>query len=826
MARTFWQKNYQRLQNLFSVSYWRQLPHRIRTYNWREVKFKDVLRITFFTIVGFTILFGTACVAFIIAVWMGFFGEIPSRKELRDKRNDTASEVYSADSVLLGRYFIYDRTNVSYNQISPVTFKALVATEDVRFYKHRGVDMRSLGRVAVKTLMMQDESSGGGSTITQQLAKNLYPRRDYRYLEMPINKLREMIMARRLEMVYSKEEILELYLNTVSFGGNIFGIERASRYFFNVPASKLKAEQAAVLIGMLKATTSYNPINRPERAKLRRNVVLNQMAKYKYLTPEKAESLKKLPLKLTREQKVQNENIAPYFREQLRQELAEWCSNQTKPNGDPYNLYTDGLRIYTTIDSRVQQAAERAVRARMAALQKQFNEHWKGRTPWGNDKTVLDNALRVSRRYRVLKEQGLSDEEIREVFRKPVPMTLFSWNGPVKRTMSPMDSLAYYQRFLNTGLVAMNPETGHVLAWVGGINHNLFKYDHVLSKRQVGSTFKPIVYAAALQRGIEPCTYFPNVLTTYKEYEDWRPQNASNRYGGKYSMKGALSNSLNTISAQLILKVGVDPTIRLARNMGIRSELPRVPSIALGTANISLLEIVTSYTAFANEGRRSEPIYVTRIVDRTGRVLRQNRPERGKKVLIAENAALMLGMMKAVVEDGSARRLQSEFGLRLDIAGKTGTTQNQSDGWFIGIVPGLVAGVWVGAESPLVRFRTLELGQGSSTALPVWGDFVSRLVKDDEASVIKGTKFEAITPEIEELLSCASYIPDPPKEDDSFFDRVLESLPFNLGNPERRQERMEQQEIRRQEREEQKERRGNRLRNLFKRKNRNDPQEE
>ena len=405
-------------------------------------------------------------------------------------------------------------------------------------------------------------------------------------------------------------------------------------------------------------------------------------------------------------------------------------------------------------------------------------------------------------------------------------MTLFSWNGPVKRTMSPMDSLAYYQRFLNTGLVAMEPETGYVLAWVGGINHNLFKYDHVLSKRQVGSTFKPIVYAAALQRGIEPCTYFPNVLTTYKEYEDWRPQNATNRYGGKYSMKGALSNSLNTISAQLILKVGVDPTIRLARNMGIRSELPRVPSLALGTANISLLEIVTAYTAFANQGRRSEPIYVTRIEDRTGRVLRQNRPDRGKKVLIAENAALMLGMMKAVVEDGSARRLQSEFGLKLDIAGKTGTTQNQSDGWFIGIVPGLVAGVWVGAESPLVRFRTLELGSGSNTALPVWGDFVSRLVKNDEASVIKGNKFEVITPEIEELLSCASYIPDPPKEDDTFFDRVLESLPFNLGNPERRQERLEQQEIRRQEREEQREKRGNRLRNLFKRKNRNEPQEE
>jgi penicillin-binding protein 1A len=804
------------LQSLFTVTYWKQQVHRIRTHNWRETKPRDILQFLFLGILAMGILFGTFCVGFVIVVWMGFFGEIPSRKELQNKRNDTASELYSADSVLLGRYFIYDRTNVPYKQISPVALKALVATEDARFYLHEGIDLRSLGRVAVKTVLMQNESSGGGSTITQQLAKNLYPRRDYRYLEMPINKTREMIMARRLELVYSKEEILELYLNTVSFGGNIFGIERAAHYFFNRSARTLKAEQAAVLIGMLKATTSYNPLANPERSKRRRNIVLNQMVKYKYLTPKVADSLKNLPLRLEREKKIQNQNIAPYFREQLRIELAEWCANQTKSNGEPYNLYTDGLKIYTTIDSRVQQAAEKAVRARMARLQKQFDDHWRGRVPWGKDKTVLDNALRVSARYKRLKNQGFSDEEIQQVFKKPVSMTLFSWNGPIKRTMSPMDSLAYYQRFLNTGLVSMDPESGFVKAWVGGINHNLFKYDHVRSRRQVGSTFKPIVYAAALQRGIEPCTYFQNVLTTYNEYEDWQPHNATNNYGGKYSMKGALSNSLNTISAQLILKVGVDPTIRLARNMGIQSDLPRVPSLALGTANISLLEIVSAYTAFANQGRRTEPVYVTQIVDRTGKILRQNRPKRGKKVLLAENAAIMLEMMKAVVEEGSARRLQSEFGLKLDMAGKTGTTQNQSDGWFIGIVPGLVTGVWVGAESPLVRFRSLDLGQGSNTALPVWGDFISRIVKNDRASVIKGTKFEEITPEIQEMLSCASYIPDPPpQEEESFFDRVLESLPFNLGNEERRQERQETRKDRREER-------NNRLRNLFKRKRNRD----
>lgn len=754
-------------------------------------------RLFLFFAAAFSGLVVLAGVAFYLFVIMGFFGDMPSRKELKDKRNDTASEVYSADSVLLGRYFIYDRTNVGYQDIDTSVIEALVATEDARFYQHHGVDSRSLARVLVKSILLQNESAGGGSTLTQQLAKNLYPRRDYWMLAMPINKTREMVIARRLESVYTKAEILELYLNTVSFGGTIFGVERAAHYFFNTSAKKLKPQQAALLVGMLKATTSYNPRNHPERAKKRRNIVLAQMQKYGYLTPEKTEKLQKLDLDTKKEivsAKKQEENLAPYFREQLRVELAEWCENQVKRNGDHYNLYTDGLKIYTTIDAKMQREAERAVSRRMAALQRQFDAHWQGQMPWGNDKTVLDNAMRQSVRYQRMKAAGATEQEIAAAFQKRVSTTLYGYNGAIRRTISPMDSLAYYMKFLNTGLVAMEPGTGFVRAWVGGINHGIFKYDHVTSKRQVGSTFKPIVYAAALEKGVQPCKYIENKLTTYTQYENWEPQNADNRYGGRYSLEGALSNSVNTVSAQLILKVGVPYTIRLARSLGIQSDLPPVPSLALGTADLSLLEMVGAYTAFANQGRISQPVYVTKILDRNGTVLRESDDEDHREVLSPGNAAIMLHMMQSVVNEGSGSSLRSTFGLSLDIAGKTGTTQNQTDGWFIGITPGLVTGVWVGGESPLVRFRTLEQGQGARTALPVWGEFTSRLVRSGYYS--KKTPFEPLSDELVSRLDCAPYLEDEP----TFFEKVRDVLPFSFPTKEERQEKKKTRKERRAER--------------------------
>ncbi len=721
-------------------------------------------------------------VMFYLAVYMGFFGRLPTTSDLRDKQNNTASEVYAADGELLGRYYIQDRTNVKYENIAPIVSKALIATEDVRFYEHDGIDVKSLLRVIFKTLLLQEESSGGGSTLSQQLAKNLYPRQEHLILTMPANKLREFIIARRLEKLYSKEEILELYLNTVPMGGNLYGIERASRRFFNTTADSIKTEEAAVLIGMLKATTTYNPRLNPERAKQRRNVVLSQMAKYNFLSVAAADSLQQLPLKLNYRYETHNDGMAPYFREQLRLELVQWCSTKTKENGEPYNLYTDGLKIYTTIDANMQAHAERAVRKRMAQLQSQFDAHWKGRIPWGNNTTVIREAKERSDRYKKLKAAGKSDAEIDDIFREPIPMKVFSWKGTSERSMSPLDSVRYYQRYLNTGLLAVDPQSGYIKVWVGGINHHAFKYDHVRSKRQAGSTFKPLVYAAALEKGVEPCSYFENKLVTYPEYENWTPKNANDQYGGEYSMRGALAHSVNTISAQVLLQTGIDQTVALAHRMGIRSDLPKVPALALGTASVSLYEMVRAYATFANDGNTQDLIYIEKIIDRNGKVLRQHhKGSNVRKAISSETAATMLRLMQGVVEEGSAAKLRSEFALSMDIAGKTGTTQDHADGWFIGITPDLVTGVWVGAESPAVRFRTLALGQGSHTALPVWGDFMYRVTRDRTHSSMRYSKFSPLPYWLEERLACASILEERVEEQPNFIDRLFESIRGNRG---------------------------------------------
>lgn len=765
---------YQSQKPKLSASYWKAVGIRFRQFSWRKSEllfmFRGVYKVALLLLLLLTV--------FYFSVFLGAFGHIPSRSELKAKQNHTASEVYSADHVLLGRYYLQDRTNIKFEDISPAAVDALVATEDVRFYDHGGVDMRSVGRVFFKTLLLQNESSGGGSTLSQQLAKNMYPRKDYWFWDMPVNKLREIIIARRLESIYSKQEILELYLNTVPMGGNLYGIERASRRFFNTSADSLKTEEAAVLIGMLKATTSYNPRLNLERSRQRRNVVLAQMAKYNFLNPAAADSLRQLPLNLNYRYETHNDGIAPYFREQLRLELVAWCAKQRKKNGEPYNLYTDGLKIYTTIDVGMQVHAERAVSQRMKALQKKFEAHWQGRTPWGNDGSVIQNAMLRSDRYRKMKAAGKSDDEIQEAFRKPIPMNVYSWGGTTKREMSPRDSLAYYQRFLNTGLLSIEPNTGYVRAWVGGINHHVFKYDHVRSRRQVGSTFKPFVYAAALEQGLAPCNYYPNERMTYANYENWSPRNSNDVYGGEYTMRGALAHSVNTISAQLIMQTGIDPVVTLAHRVGINSDLPQVPALALGVADLSLYEMVSAYASFANQGYKVTPVYIDRITDRGGKVLRQhNARQDAQRVLSRTNAAIMLHLLKGVVEEGSAARLRSEFGLAMDIAGKTGTTQDQADGWFIGITPELVTGVWVGAESPSVRFRTLALGQGSSTAMPIWGDFIRRVARDPAYKGYLNSKFQALPPDLLASLSCESFRAAPPPEPEkNFFDRIFNNV--------------------------------------------------
>lgn len=688
--------------------------------------------------------------------------ETPWNSDLRNIRNQVASEVYSADSVLLGRYYIQDRTEVAYEDISQAVMDALIATEDVRFYEHEGVDYVSLGRVFWKSILQQDESAGGGSTLTQQLAKNLYPRKNYWVLSMLINKMREFRTAMKLEGIYDKKELITLYLNTVPFADNVFGIEAAAKRFYSVRAKDLTTDQAAVLIGMLKATYSYNPRLFPDRALTRRNVVLGQMVKYGYLPTEKADSLKELPIELNYNKVSHHQGLAPYFREYLKRELLAWCRDHQKEDGTNYNLYTDGLKIYTTIDSKLQAYAEQAVTEQMTLIQKSFFNHWGKEKPWKGKEEILDQAIQRSTRYQRLAEQGLNEEEIMQQLQKRIPMTVFDWSGAEEKMMSPVDSIIHHLQYLNAGFLAMEPGSGKVKAWVGGIDHDFFQYDHVNSgtKRQVGSIFKPIVFAKAIEEGLSPCEMVSASQQTYidKEGKKWTPRNSQNDYQVEYSMRGALAYSINTVSVKWIQKAGVNETISLAKDMGINSEMPDVPSIALGSSSISLMEMTSVYGCLANNGVTSLPYYVSHIKDGNGKVYDTERPPaHGKRVLSERTANIMIHMLKSVVNEGTAARLRYQYGIYNDVAGKTGTTQANADGWFMAMTPELVVGTWVGADDPRIRFRTTELGQGSSTALPITATFFRNVNKDKSFESITKAKFKNIPPELQREMNCDLY---------------------------------------------------------------------
>lgn len=717
---------------------------------------------------------GLLVLLLVLLVWAGVFGHLPSRKELAEVENPAGTEVYSADSVLLGRYFIQERSAIQYKDIPEHVEKALLATEDVRFYDHKGIDVISLARVMVKSILLGDESAGGGSTITQQLAKNLYPRRNVGFLSMPVNKIREMTIAWRLESIYDKKKILTLYLNTIPFADNTYGIEAAAQRFFSVPTKKLKLEQAAVLVGMLKATHLYNPRLFPDRAKLRRDVVLSQMKRYEYIDPEKAGTLQKKPLALKYKIITHHRGLAPYFRSHIKKELQDWCSSHKKANGEPYNLYLDGLKVYTTLDSKMQRYAEEAVKAQMAITQNKFNEHWGARDPWYNQPQVVRDAVRRSDRYQRLKERGLSEDAIDKVMKKKVLMNVFTWNGEKELRMSPLDSIKHYLRFLNAGFLAMDPSDGAVLAWVGGINHHYFQYDHVKpsTKRQVGSTFKPLVYAAALERGVDPCDFVSAEKTTYtniKDMDSWTPGNNDGNYDYKYSMEGALAYSVNTVSVKILEQAGIPSTIELAKKMGISSTIPNVPSLALGVADISMTEMVTAYATFVNAGKAVKPYYLAAITTGKGKVLEDfsNRLP-GKQVLSPETAEKMVHMLKRTVNEGTAGKMRWEYGVQNDLGGKTGTTQSNADGWYMSISPKLVVGAWVGADDPRVRFRYTSLGQGSSTALPIVAKFYQKMNKDKNFEEITSANFPKLSPRSQSAMRCPLY-----KSDLTFWESIF-----------------------------------------------------
>ncbi len=698
----------------------------------------------------------------VFLIWTGLLGAVPNKKELLAVQNPIASEVYSADSVLLGRYFIQERSNVSFQQLPAHTIQALIATEDVRFYNHNGIDMRSIGRVLVKSLLLQHESSGGGSTITQQLAKNLYPRKDYWFFSLFINKVREMIVAARLEAVYDKEAILTLYFNTIPFGDNTFGVGTAAQRFFSVPTNELSLNQSAVLIGMLKATRSYNPRLFPAQSLQRRNVVLAQMGKYKFLTGALVDSLQALPIELKYNKITHHTGLAPYFREYLRGELVRWCEQYNLQHEKPLNLYTDGLKIYTTLDSRLQQYAEQAMQRQMTETQKKFVAHWGKNDPWQQYPGYLNEVIQKSERYQRLKKQGATHDEALAVMNKPVPMTIFRWEGEVDVMMSSIDSIKHYLKFLHAGMLAIDPTQGAVRVWVGGINHNYFQFDHVQesTKRQVGSTFKPIVYAAALEQGVDPCSFISAEKITYTSEKDWAPENSEENYELKYSLAGALAYSVNTVSVRVLEKAGIDYTIQLARSMGIKSTLPELPSIALGTPNISMIEMVSAYSTFANKGKTIEPFYITTITSHNDIVLEKYQAAKGIQALSAESAALIVHMLKRAVNEGTSSSLRSRFGLSNDIAGKTGTTQSNTDGWFMAITPKLVMGAWVGADDPRIRFRSTALGQGSRTALPIAGEFLKLSNQDKALNSITQARFAALTPAQQRKIDCDLYKSD------------------------------------------------------------------
>jgi penicillin-binding protein 1A len=719
---------------------------------------------------------GIACLAFIlffavlyILVITGATGSLPSREELSRVENPTASEVYSADSVLLGRFFLQERSNVAYENIPKPVIDALVATEDARFYEHHGVDVRSLGRVMIKTILFQNESAGGGSTITQQLVKNLYTRKKYSLLSLPINKLREMVIAKRIEKVYDKNSIIALYLNTVPFGENIYGIEAAAQRFYSVPVKSLNVGQAAVLIGMLKATYSYNPRIFPEHARTRRNVVLSQMEKYGMIDEQEQENYSEAPIELKYNKITHHTGLAPYFREYLRSEMLDWLENYNSENDSSFNLYTDGLKIYTTIDSRLQQAAEAAVTSQMANIQKKFNDHWAKKEPWGDNQSVFESAVKRSYRYQALRKSGKSHDEIIAIMKLPLPMSVFTYEGEKEVTMSPLDSVKHYLMFLNAGMLAIDPRYGDIKVWVGGINHQYFQYDHVKesTKRQVGSTFKPIVYASALENGVKPCAFITSEKTVYNNMEDWAPKNNDENYNLKFSMPGALAYSVNTVSVRVLEKAGMNNTIQLAHNMGVTSELQAVPSMALGTADISVMEMVTAYSVFASKGKVVKPHHLTSITTHDGKMLERFQGGRPTQAMSEETALLMLHMLRRAVNEGTSASLRSQFGLTNDIAGKTGTTQSNTDGWFIGITPKLVVGAWVGGDDPSIRFRTTSLGQGARTALPLVGEFLKLTRKDKSLDSISNARFAALPPSLAQKIDCDFY-----KEDKNIFRKL------------------------------------------------------
>ncbi|MBF00462.1 PBP1A family penicillin-binding protein [Flavobacterium coralii] len=707
----------------------------------------------------FIVGFLSVILFFLLASW-GALGHMPTFDQLENPDSNVATEIISSDGVTIGKFYLENRTPVKYADLPQHLVQALVATEDERFYDHSGIDARGTLR-AVFTL----GGSGGASTITQQLAKNLFHGEGSRnILERVIQKGKEWVIAVRLERQYTKQEIIAMYLNTVDFVNNAVGIRSAAKTYFGKEPKDLTVEESAIIVGMLKNPSLYNPA-RESRRKIvtdRRNTVLGQMVKNGFIKPEVKDKLKDKAYKLDFNPENHNEGIATYFREYLRDFMKKWVKEHPKEDGSEYDIYRDGLKIYVTLDSRMQKYAEEAVHDHLANLQEEFfigqkkNENAPFvRISEDETKRILDRAMKNSERWRIMSEAGKSEDEIRASFNKKTEMRVFSWKGERDTIMTPLDSIRYYKHFLQAGLMSMDPETGQVKAWVGGIDHKHFKYDHVeQGARQVGSTFKPFVYATAIEQlHYTPCdtiidSPFSMPKGKYGIDADWHPQNSNGKFEGPVTLKYALAHSINTVSAKLIDQVGPKAVVDLTKKLGITSNIPEQPAIALGAAEITVREMVAAYSTFANKGMYIKPMVITRIEDKNGVELFRNAPVT-REVMSKDVAYAVIKLLEGVTETGSGGRLRwggaggtgyhrmtgYPYALTNPIAGKTGTTQNQSDGWFMGMVPNLATGVWVGNEDRSAHFKSLTYGQGATMALPIWGIFMKKCYADDNLNV-------------------------------------------------------------------------------------------
>jgi len=707
---------------------------------------------------------------------IGVFGDLPTFEQLENPKNNLATEIISEDGIVLGKYFFENRSRASYNEIPENLINAFISTEDVRFRNHSGIDGRALLR-AIYGALTGKSSSGGASTITQQLSKMLFTEKPSSGIERVMQKLKEWIISGQLEKRYTKDEILTMYLNRFDWVNNAVGIKSASKVYFNKAPIDLNISESAMLVGMLKNPSYYNPNRRMELTQGRRNIVLSQMKKYEVISDSLYDTLVQQPIALNFKKASHNEGLAPYFREYFRGELKKWCSTHTKPDGTNYNAYTDGLKVYTTINSRLQEFAEEGMRTHISSLQKDFNNHWKGYTKapypddfeWEQIDEIIDQGMRRSERYRKLKKAGKSKNEIKSIFKKKVQMTLFSWDGEIDTLLSPRDSIKYNKFFIHSGMMSMDPRTGHVKAYVGGINYKHFKYDHVkIGKRQVGSTFKPFLYSLAMQEGYTPCSKVSNVpivfdKTRWRLEKDWVPKNSGDEFDEmSLTLKFGLANSINTITAYIMKQFGPHAVVDLAKKIGIHSKILAVPSLCLGTFDLSVYEMVGAYSTFVNKGVWTEPIFVTRIEDKNGVVLEDFLPKT-QEAMSKETADLMVRMLQGVVDGvyspaagvtrGTGVRLRFKYGFENEMGGKTGTTQNQSDGYFMGITPNLVTGVWSGCEDRAAHFRTIHYGQGANMALPVFAEYMQRVYADTLESGIYPIDFD-IPKSVDLKLDC------------------------------------------------------------------------